>query len=776
MKSYLRFLSKNKLYTVVMAVGLSVSLAFVLLLWSYVADELSYDKEMNTSCLYSCHIDYTALKYYQRTEIFGRMPQIEELCFFRYQNSRRNINADSFGIIYEGHKFEVDGIVTDPCFLTMFNLELIEGKSEGALDDPDNIVISESLADKAFPSGDAVGQVITLYGRGYAGRELTVSGVYKDIKKSTFKPADLIFRNDDELPDGAIEVDASYFLNLTKDTDIETFAAALQDEFNRDASFQSNVTLTLFKDIRGREGEWFKRSFSETYDKELIDTYMLMCLFLTILSMMNYIALTFAFARFRLKEIATRRLLGTEKSAVIGRCFMETLFLFCISTALAIVIAFTLNEPVGSILGVTLNPMTNLYEYIFLVIMVLIISVIAGVAPSISLSVERPVDIIKDEARRRDKMYLGKVFIFIEGALSIFAIAFTLAITLQTMKIMDRPKGYETDDMVHVQFRVDEKIDHFYSELLSQNYVEKIGMLEDVPVTLDYSTLDLTDEAGHTVDIYRLCCNQTCLEMLGIEILEEWSDETYSDFFVYMCRSTAEKYGHMINNHVIVDHMDGWSIPVNGVISDINIGNLKDADTDGMIWIQVHKDEQHVPVHAWENMIVKISGDEDEACSMIRSFYTEKGYGETDFKAETMNNVVREQIKEERHVQSLLMIFSIVCLILTSMAIIALSSYHTQVNTRTTAIRKVFGISRMAVFYDMVLSFVIPIFLGAAVAVPVSYLYIGRWLENYHVRIENSWLIYICSIALVLLAVILSVILQALRLMRTNPAEALKKE
>ena len=96
--------------------------------------------------------------------------------------------------------------------------------------------------------------------------------------------------------------------------------------------------------------------------------------------------------------------------------------------------------------------------------------------------------------------------------------------------------------------------------------------------------------------------------------------------------------------------------------------------------------------------------------------------------------------------------------------------------THDTAVRKVFGISRVQVFWNTVWGFVWPVLIGAAFAIPVIWAYTSRWLENYALRIDNSPIIYLGALAAVLLITTASVAIQALRLTRTNPAEALKKE
>ena len=121
-------------------------------------------------------------------------------------------------------------------------------------------------------------------------------------------------------------------------------------------------------------------------------------------------------------------------------------------------------------------------------------------------------------------------------------------------------------------------------------------------------------------------------------------------------------------------------------------------------------------------------------------------------------------------------VFTLICMIMTGLAIVALSNYYAQISRHDTAVRKVFGISRCEVFWKTVWGFVAPVLIGAGIAIPLSYIYFGRWLEAYPVRIDNSPAIYAAALAIVLTVTIGTVILQALRLMSTNPAEALKKE
>ena len=181
----------------------------------------------------------------------------------------------------------------------------------------------------------------------------------------------------------------------------------------------------------------------------------------------------------------------------------------------------------------------------------------------------------------------------------------------------------------------------------------------------------------------------------------------------------------------------------------------------------------------WGNtdLVIKVKGSEREGLQEIRRFYEGKGYAENvHFETMTFNGALEEIYKEERNMQSLLLLFTIVSILMTLLAIVALSGYYAQISTHDAALKKVFGCSREEIFWRTIRSFLTPVLVSAFVAVPIAYAYISHWLQAYPNKISNSPLIYIAACGIVVVIVLGSISLQAARLMRTNPAEALKKE
>jgi putative ABC transport system permease protein len=141
-----------------------------------------------------------------------------------------------------------------------------------------------------------------------------------------------------------------------------------------------------------------------------------------------------------------------------------------------------------------------------------------------------------------------------------------------------------------------------------------------------------------------------------------------------------------------------------------------------------------------------------------------------------MRDRIHNGIKEEKNILKLLTGFSLICILMTIMTIIGLSSYHAKTTEKDNAIRNVFGCSKKELIRKITFDFVLPVIISAIVAIPVAYTVIGRWLEGYVIRTENSPIIYIGAFTIVLAVVLGAILLQTLRLMRTNPAESLKKE
>ncbi len=793
MKSYLRFLSRNKLYTAIEIVGLSLALAFVIILSSYVLDDLSCNKALkNTDDIYLCHREGSPGCFHEVPAIYEQLPEIEGTCNFVQSGNGKSIFNEVTAVSYGELHTSASIMAASETFFDFFTFRLTEGKAEDVLKSKHSVVISEELANTLFPDGDAIGKEINIFEKNpmaaYSSRQmedfdlnLVITGIFGKFPKTVFKKPDLIMGLDlflekqEAMFGGAMRVGEYSFIKINDTVDPSDLAANLTEEFLKIAdqydpkTFKLNIELTQFDDIKKQEYSSFSVSFDNIRKGKLFNIYLIMCIFITIIGLLDYIVLTIAFSRFRIKEMATRQLLGTDRKGIAGRCFIEAFLLLVTSCTFAALISIAFKNPIGQILGTEIHPLGSIDEYLVLAGIIFVMVAAASAVPSILLSSYSAINVIKGEARYRDKVTFGKIFIGFAGFLCITALSLCFGISRQTRHIINQPLGYQTDSIIYVRFNGAEP-KRFYDELKAQSYVDHIGSCMGIPTAWSFTSVH--DKSGKYENVSFIDGNKEFFEILGIDILEDFniaSSDPYEGKW-YMCRSSYENASeYMEGNNIRLYH----PAPLSGIVSDFKIGKIKEESSGKFTLINVFDIPEITEVGF---PIVKVNIRTDEAIKKIEEFYRQKGHDETILSVHALQEEVDNAVQEENNMLKLLSGFTLVCLLMTIMTVVGLSSYYGKTNEKGNAIRNVFGCSKKDLIRKITIDFVLPVAVSAIVAIPIAYTVIGRWLEGYVIRTDNSPVIYAGAFAIVLIVVLSAILLQAIRMMRTNPAEALKKE
>ena len=793
MKSYLRFLSRNKLYTAIEVVGLSFALAFVIVLSSYIANDMGVNRSLkNTDDIYLVHRTEHSTVYSEIPGLYENVPEILSSCSFMSSGGHKSLFNDITKATYGNNSTDVATIGVSDNFFDMFTFPLSQGEPATALKTKNSVVISEEMANILFPDGDALGKEINIFEKNPMkvydpevsdlNVNLIVTGVFRPFGRTVFVEPDMIIRFDlvkeqeYAMFQGAMVTGEYSFVRLAKDADHETIISNLNAGFTKVArrysreDFKMTVELTPFDEIKKQNPQEYGHAFKNIRHGKLYNIYLIMCIFLTIISLLDYIVLTIAFSRFRIKEIATRQLLGTDRKGVIGRCFTEAFILLGISCIVAILIAVAFKNPVGQILGAEIHPLSQLSEYLMLAVIVIIMVTIASAVPSLILSSYSTINVIKGEARYRDKVIYGKVFIGLAGLLSIAALCICFGVSRQTRHLINQPLGYNVDEIVCVEFGgLNENI--FYDELKTLSFIENVALYQTLPTGKHMTSIK--DDKGQYERIYMLQGTKEYFDILGIQILEDYNVATVDpeEGRYYVCtgsQSALEPY--MQDGNIRMYHPQ----PLCGVVSDFKLGSLKEENLGKITLASIISEDLSLEYGCY--IIAKVNIDEEEAIKQLEEFYIENGYKDYMFKAYIMRDRIQEDIKEEKNVLKLLTGFTLICILMTILTIAGLSSYHTKANEKDNAIRNVFGCSKRELVRKIAMNFVLPVMISAVIAIPVAYTVIGRWLEGYVIRTDNSHVIYIGAFSIVLVVVVVAILLQAMKLLRTNPAESLKKE
>lgn len=775
MKSYLRFLSRNKLYTVIEVIGLSIALGFIIILSAYIIDEISTDLQVkNKSKLWVCHNRGIASSSQRLDKIFEATPEITDYCQFANYEVPLNIKANDLS--YSEKAMYVSGN-----FFEFMGYELVAGDASRLWEDEKSVVISERFAQNIYPGQNAVGLPLTFADNDESEEPFwntyTITGVYRNPEKSVVMGAEII-RHMSTWPymdTPGYEVGSANLLRLASGTDREGLcermykAAAENGLLLYETGLVEPLMLTAFCDMDINVAKIDPNPFINLTDKTMLKRFFIVCLILLGFAILNYISLTIAFSRFRNKEMATRRILGSTKAALTFRSFLESSGLTVIAFAIGIAVAFIIQDKASTILEKEIDIFSNPAEIIWSIILIVLLSTVTALAPAFISSKGKPVSIIKGEERFRDKMILGKMFIFIQAAVSIVCISIASAYWLQTRRMLDSPLGYRTENVISIKgIPVGVPVN-----LESVPCIGKVGRTLGIPI--DGATMktgrNLADE---TLTFHITICDSAALSVLGIGMTEIFRSER-DGWDIFVTASSAQWIRNLCAEKGISE--DRIKDICQGVISEMRFGNHTTA-SEGITGVMVQENDR-LP-----HYIVEVQGDPLKAKSSIKDYLYSLDFREyfhgynIHFTPEikTMDELVEESYHKEKNSITLIGIFALLCMMLTAMAIIALSSHYARLNRHDTAVRKVFGISRKEVFWRTVLGFAAPVVAGAAVAIPLACIYIERWLQAFPVRIANSPVIYAFALAVVLIVTIASVAIQALHLMRTNPAEALKKE
>ena len=783
MKSYLRFLSRNKLYTAIEVVGLSLALAFLIVLGSVLIDK----SQVNDNIKYEDEIyalanigEYPGIGQSGAVGTFlQQIPMVKEWCRFSpcRQVKMKKENGDSL---------LVSPMEVTSNFFCFFGIDMVHGDHEQALKvngkerpfvssgggafaliGPGNteekpleprghVVLSKHLADAMFPDEHPIGKSISLHAEWDIRGTYTITGIAEELGKCILPAADMYIsfceaphhRNGWMFkPDSKKDVKA--ILNLIRNH-------KTGNEYE-DRDFQQTDFIP-FEDIK--DGKIPAYNYSHISDPKFSNAFSLICIVILAFALMNYVSLTVAFSRFRLKEAATRSLLGTSSREIVLRGFAEALILVSSSCVMAVLLILAFQNELSSFFGIEIRPLGNASVVMAIIITALLT---AACASGINFMINRryrPIDVIRGESRYHDKAVMGKIFIGFQSAICIATVIFGIGIMMQTKKMTDYPVGYNTENII--QINGDERSYlNYKDELRNLHFVEDIGCT--INEFIRYAPVQNLEE---DIKWCYLACDQSAFDILGFKVKEYLDISGMLDRQSYLSESSYEI-------HNSLEKID-WSGRIVGILEDFHIGNIKEVAKSKTIF-EVQIDDSAIE---WvgNNLLVKVSGDQYEARDAIRQFYMDKGLYNDQLRIHTLEEWSMMNYEDEKRMMRLIAVFAITSMIMTALAIIALSSYYAQTNRHDTAVRKVFGISRGDVFWKTVWGFIAPVLIGAAVALPLAYAYFGRWLQAYPVRIGNSPAIYLAALAIVLLVTLATVTLQALRLMRTNPAEALKKE
>ncbi|MDD3061923.1 MAG: ABC transporter permease [Massilibacteroides sp.] len=769
-KAFLKFLSRNKVYTLINVFGLSLSLMFVILIAVYVKQELSVDKyhEKGDRIFLLANEEGVGTAFRLAYRIQERYPEIEKVCPLvpTWKKVPMTI-ADT--------KCNADLLFADSTFFDFFSFPLVEGTKNMVLQSRNYAVISESFAKKAFPGTDPLGKSIQMNDS----VQVTVSGIMKDIKRSAIPYADVLIR-----------VDNIKYFNWSMDS--ETFDNAgscvifLLEKGGADLHAKADDMVAFFKDIfwiyrNGLQDKVNFVSLKEFYfsdynssqleqgDKQFVLILLSVCILILVFAIINYINLTAAQAGFRAKEMATRRLHGSSRRELFLRLIMESTAITFISFVIGWLLALALVPFANDLLQTRIDLVENITVSTVSLALgaIVLIGALAGVLPASIMSNSKPIDVVRGGFRQKTKMTFSKIFITFQNVITIVMVAASITMFVQVKHLISAPLGYRSSNLMDISiwsFGQKEKLLTFGNELKQLSSVKRVAYTQGTPFSRGNNHTMQYQEKNKNISFQSIISDETFFNMIGLRIIRD-NHYTGTDGF-YLSEQAIRELE--INEDSPDFRFYDNRVPIAGIINDFQMYNI----TYGVspILYRMKKIEDFYP---W-NIIVEVQGDPFVAYREIKKVY--ERFTGLEFDGEYFDTQIQQSFEAQERTSKIVSIFAVIAMVISLLGLVAMSTYFILQRSREIAVRKVFGSSSRQILARLVFTFLNYVLIAFFLALPVIWYAMNKWLSDYDYRIELSPWIYIASGLFCLLISFVSVIVQSYYAANGNPVKRLKAE
>ena len=784
MKSYFRFLSRNKLYTLINVVGLVVSLMFIILLGDYTWRQYSIDswhQHADRICLVGNQTSFSM--WPQAGDRIKEMcPEIEQKCCvmsvrgkIKYGRQKVKDGENENGII----------MVADSTFFQFFDFELETESRQTALDSPDKCVITERLAHRLFGDKNPIGESVQIVGEYDVepGNTVydstlvyTVSAVAKDFDHTVLPNETQIIASMKRYPQmlgaefpgysyafsnaGACKVFFMLRPGMTLDNKKKTIDNYIANNYFIPFG-EYKVSVTPLKEVMfapQNDGKGLQKG-----DKTRLHILITAVLALLFFAITNYINLTVANTGFRSKEMATRRLFGSSQRMIAWKLIAESTLMVALSFAIGLALALCFQDDAISLFKgkIAIIDDINIVSVSICLGGILLVGIVSGLLPSWQMTRYQPIDIVKGNFRFRSKMVLGKVFIILQNVIPVTMLTASLVIWLQLHHLIHAPLGFNTEHLFYI-ISPEGKEQVVRSKLEKMPFVERIGTFNGSTFTQFHTGVYIIVRDDKFVSMFETDMDKTTFELLGLQIKHNHGT---SNDGIYLNEEALRQLDNKIDAREL-GWYDGGKEPVAGVLEEFHSVNVLSPIQP--FAIRVQKDKE------FPMFLVKTNGDK-QAKAVFDEMMKKLNESAED-RVQSIEESIAETFKDQQHTLKLITLFTLIAIVVSVLGFIGMSLFFIRQRQKEIGIRKIMGSTSNEVMMLMLRTFCVPLLVSFVMAIPLSWYVMNDWLSNFSYRISLSPWIFVVTCAFSLLVAVLSVSIQIMKAVRTNPVESIKTE
>ena len=773
--------------TIIKALSLGTGVAIGLILIAKVCFEMSYD---------TCYADYGQI--YQIRTIYTQhgedkdYPQISGAIAPGFREHVPGVEvATRWTFIFNSNKFidqqknVVTGecIVADSCFFDIFDTEILSGDPKEAFSKIAVAMVSESFAKKLGGVSEAVGQII--YNEDMPNFKVEIGGVFKDY------PYHSSIRNDVVISMASLikESTENWFGNdryrgyvrLAEGTDPDLLAPAirLMQEKNYPPEVKQMAETSGF-DIHFFLAPLKGEHISSARMKNMMVILTIVAILLIMISLLNYILMSVSALVKRSKEMGVRKCYGAAGTNIYGIMFKEAAIDVAAALAVVAAIVLSLKKIIGDIVGVPADALLVKGTYMTVIGVILAVLLIAALVPGYLYSKIPAGAAIRNYKENKKIWKLGLLFI----QTGICALLLTLmgVISAQYNKAVNDKPGYEYDNLLWTVLTGTDKSVH-------QGIMNDLKLIPGVlDVQVSY-TLPLESSSGNNVymldngqeNLFNIadqyCGSEGLFEMLEIPFIEgrypqSPTEIAVSESFVKKMMEFRDWSDGAVGKQVyITEHDDRiGAVTISGVYRDYRINTLTNQDMRASIKFYGEVGKDHMPF-----MAIKVTEVTAEMMAKVEEVIQAR-IENKDVVVKSYKDSMREAYSSERRMRNTVIIGCLVSIIIALFGLIGYVRDESQRRSKEMAVRKINGATVkeiMEIYVVEIMKLAIPAIIMGNVG---AYFAASAWLRNFSEKIALSPWFFILADVVIILLVSGCVILNSLKISRSNPVESLKNE
>ncbi|MCZ6705415.1 MAG: ABC transporter permease [Bacteroidetes bacterium] len=791
-----RNIRKHKGFSTVNIVGLALSMSVALLILTFIRDQGSFDSfHPNADRIYriTSQVNQPMAKYHMATSPAPLGPELVQ----QHSGVEAVVRMRRTGgiLLHEGRSASFRGVFAEPTFFDFFAFPLRWGESSSALKNPFSIVLSYDLAQLLFGTQNPVGQIIQFQDSG----DYEVTGVLDPLPSNTHLRVKAVVSFstlpslDQENAYWSLDswTNNSQFYNyilLSPDTlpaDVEDVAAALtgphqvNDQYEPPKYRLQNVAnVNLGKDLSNQ--------IVSVMSREGAIAFSIMAIILMITAIFNYVSLSISRSLKRAKEIGIRKVVGAHRGQIIRQLMSESVLLSLLALVVAVALFFWLVPQFNALsfisrkgstleLSTVVDPMLVLYFVLFAIL----VGLLAGLYPALSMSRFRPVHILKGVSRIGGfkRITLRKSLIVFQFSLSIIAVLNTITIFRQATMVMNADYGFDQEQLVQIRLSGIE-YDLFKEEIMSIPGVTQVAAASSLPAGSSTTSTDIqTDEMAEPALIQHIAIDEQFIDQYRLETIAgrvfSPDNAKNDDHSLLLTESSLRYLGFdgpldAIGTFLKFDtYTEEEPFEIVGIVSNIyarGFGN-------GYVPLALSRNPALI-----QHAIVRVApASVQETLSAVEKTWI-KISPSIPFSYAFFDDALRSRNEGLRDSIRMTGMFATLILIIACLGLLGMASYTTETRLNEIGIRKVLGADVRSVITLLSREYLNLIGIAVIIGTPIAYFLLDMALRNFANRIDLGPGLLLTGILPIVLIALATIGSQTFKAALTNPVETIHQE